>query len=180
MSSHRFVLHLFVSDILSLRYRDTHQIWISVRYDGWDLFSGVIILVLWRPGKVMSCLAYLTGGPSIIVSFFARIAILPGVNCKTYFTCCSWWIICVPTVWPLLVTSYHCYLEAWLWYLDHQHKKKIWSMNAKCFLVSYPNTVVWVTSWLFLASLSKWLGTCSPTLYALFCLFMGRLYYYLC
>jgi hypothetical protein len=122
MSSRRFVLHLFFLDILSLRYHDTDQIWISVRYDGWNIIPGVIILVLWWPGKVMSCLAHLTGGLIIIVSFFCKVNHSSRRNCKTYLIWCSWWIICVSNVRPLLETSYHCYLEAWLWYLDHQQE----------------------------------------------------------
>ena len=51
---------------------DTNQIWISVRHDGWNLIPGVIILVLWWPGKVRSCLTHLAGGLSIIVSFFCK------------------------------------------------------------------------------------------------------------
>ena len=173
MSFRRYVSHLFFSDILSLRYHDTNRIWISVRYDGWNIFARVITLVLIWPGKVMSCLAHLAGGPIIIISF-ARITILPGGNCKTYFISCSWWTICVSKVWPLIETPYHCYLEAWLWYPAHQQEH--WRRDAKCFLVSYPNTIVWVTSWLILASSSEWLGTCSPTLYDMFCLYMGRIY----
>ena len=98
MPFQRFVLRLFFSDILSLRYHDTNQIWILVRYDGWNIFTRVITLVLIWPGKVMSCLAHLAGGPIIIISF-ARITILPGENCKTYSISCSWWILWVSKVW---------------------------------------------------------------------------------
>ena len=149
MSFHRFMLHLFFSDILSLRYH-TNRIWITVRYDGCDNFPGARLLVPWWPGNMMSCLAPLAGGPSIITSF-ARITILPGGNCKTYFISCSWWIICVSKVWALIEAPYHCYLEARLWYPAHQQEH--WRRDAKCFLVSYPNTVVWVTSWLILLPL---------------------------
>jgi hypothetical protein len=47
---------------------------------------------------------------------------------------------------PLLETPYYCYPEAWLWYSEYQqeHRKR----NAKCFLINYPNTIVWVTSWI--------------------------------
>ena len=79
-SLRRFVLHLFFSVILSLRYHDTNQIWISVRYDGWNIFSRVITLVLIWSGKVMSCLAHLDGGPSVIVSFLTRLTIFPWGN----------------------------------------------------------------------------------------------------
>ena len=77
MSSRQFVLHLFFSGIPSLSYPDTNQIWISVKYDGWNIFSRVITLILIWPGKVMPFLAHLTGGPIIIVSFLARLSILP-------------------------------------------------------------------------------------------------------
>ena len=173
MSSRQFALHLFFSDILSLRYHDTNRIWILVRYYGWDKFPGVMMLVLWWPGNMMSCLAP-PGWRTYHYNFFCKDNHSPGGNCKAYFISCSWWITCVSKVWPLIETPYHCYLEAWLWYPSHQQEH--WRRNAKCFLVSYPNAVVWVTSWLILASLSEWLGTCSPTLYAMFWLYMGRIY----
>ena len=68
MSPRQFVLHLFFSGILSLSYPDTNQIWISVRYDGWNIFPRVITLVYLWPDKVMSCLTHLAGGP-IVISF---------------------------------------------------------------------------------------------------------------
>ena len=102
MSSRHFVLHLFFSGILGLRYPVTNQIWISVRYDGWNIIPRVIMLVFIWPGKVMSCLAHLAGGPTVIVSFLARLVILPWGNCKTYSISCSWWILCVSKVWSLL------------------------------------------------------------------------------
>ena len=89
-----FVLHLFFSDILSLRYHDTNRIWISVRYDGWNIFPRVITLVFMWPGKVMSCLAHRTRGLSVIVSFVTRLIIFPWGNFKTYSISCSWWILC--------------------------------------------------------------------------------------
>ena len=131
MSSRQFVLHLFFTDILSLSYPDTNRIWISVRYDGWDNFPRVMMLVLWWPGNMMSCLPPLAGGPIIIISF-ARITILPRGNCKTYFISCSWWIICVSKVWPLIehhiiATSKHDYDTP---ALQQEH----WRRDAKCFL----------------------------------------------
>ena len=104
MSSRQFVLHLFLSGILSLRHHDTNWIWISVRYDGWDNFPRVMMLVLWWPGNMMSCLAPppLGGGPIVVVSFLASLAILPWGNCKTYSISCSWRILCVFKVRPLL------------------------------------------------------------------------------
>ena len=47
----------FLSDPLSLRYHDTNRIWILVGYDGWDNFPRVMMLILWWPGNMMSCLA---------------------------------------------------------------------------------------------------------------------------
>ena len=119
MSSWQFVLHLFFSDILSLRYHDTNRIWISVRYDGWDNFPGVMMLVLCWPGNMMSCLAHLAGAPSVIVSFSARLSIHPWGNCKTYSISYSSWIpLCIHSLiftwWPC-----QCYLEACLWYSDY-------------------------------------------------------------
>ena len=97
----------FFSGILSLSYPDTNQIWISVRYDGWNIFPRVITLVFIWPGKVMSCLEHLPGGPIVIVSFSARLSILPWGNCKTYSTSYSWWILCVSKVWSSPVDHVH-------------------------------------------------------------------------
>ena len=97
------MLHLFFSGILSWRYPDTCRIRTSVRYDGWNIFPRVITLVFIWLGKVMSCLAHLTGGPIVIIFLLARLSILPWGNCKTYSTSCSWWILHVSDVWPLLV-----------------------------------------------------------------------------
>ena len=80
----------FFSCILSLSYPDTNQIWILVRYDGWNIFPRVITLVVIWPGKVVSCLVHLAGGPIVIVSLLARLSILPWGNCKTYSTSCPW------------------------------------------------------------------------------------------
>ena len=57
MSSRQIGVAPFFSGILSLRYPDTNQIWISVGYDGWYIFPGVMLFVLWWPGNMMSCLA---------------------------------------------------------------------------------------------------------------------------
>ena len=99
MTSCQFVLHLFFSGILSWRYSDSNQIWISVGYDGWNIFPRVISLVFIWIGTVMSCLAHLAGGPIVIVSILARLTILPWGNCKTYSISYSWWILCVSKVW---------------------------------------------------------------------------------
>ena len=96
------MLHLFFLGILSLRFPNTDQIWISVSYDGWSIFSRVITLVFIWPGNVMSCLAHLTGGPIVIVSSLAMLPILSWVNCKTYTISCSWWTPWVSKVRPLL------------------------------------------------------------------------------
>ena len=143
MASRQIVLHLFFSGILSLRYPDTNQIWNSVRYDGCNIFPRVITLVLIWPGKVMSCLAHLAGEPIVIVSYLARLTILPWGNRKTYSICGSWWIFVYPSS-TFAWRPCQCYLEACLWYSDFQQEHL--KPNAKCFLLSYPNTVVWVMS----------------------------------
>ena len=107
----------FFSDILSLRYHDTNQIWISVRYDGWNIFPRVIITVFMWPGKVMSCLAQLAGGPIVIYSVSARLSILPWGNGKTYSISCFWWILCIQNL-TFAWRPCQCYLEACLWYSD--------------------------------------------------------------
>ena len=40
-----------------------------------------------------------------------------------------------------------CYLKACLWYSNFQQEHL--KPNAKCFLLNYPNTAVWVMSWSF-------------------------------
>ena len=102
MSSRQFVVHLFFSRILSRRYPDTNRIWTSDRYDGWNIFPRVITLIFLWPGKVMACPAHLAGWPAVIVSLLARLSLLPWGNCKTYSTSCSWWILPVSEVRPLL------------------------------------------------------------------------------
>ena len=140
MSLRLFVWHLFFLDILSLWYHDTNRIWISVRYDGWDNFPRVMILVLWWTGDMMSCLAPpppLGGGP-IIINSFARITILPGGNCKTYSISYSWWILCVSEVWPLhedhvnAISKHVCGTPIF--------NKNIWSpmLNVSCSIIQTP------------------------------------------
>ena len=171
MSFRRYVSHLFFSDILSLRYHDTNRIWISVRYDGWNIFARVITLVLIWPGKVMSCLAHLAGGPIIIISF-ARITILPGENCKTYSISCSWWILWVSKVWSspddhVNAISKHV---GYTLIFQQEHLKP----NAKCFLLNYPNTVVWVMSWNSVPS-PRGFSTLYPDMDIMLCLSLGRI-----
>ena len=149
MSSRQIALHLFFSGILSLRYPDTNRIWISVRYDGWDIPPRVVTLISTWPGNMMSCLAPpppLGGGPIVIISF-ARTTILPGGNCKTYSTSYSWWILRVSKVGsspedPVNAISKHVSGTPMF---QKEHLKP----NAKCFLLNYPNTAVWVMSWEF-------------------------------
>ena len=43
MSSRRFVLQPFFSDMLSLNYPITNRIWISGRYDGWSIPKSYIL-----------------------------------------------------------------------------------------------------------------------------------------
>ena len=144
MTSRQFVLHLFFSDILSLRYPDTNQIWISVRYDGGNIFPRVIMLVFLWPDKVMSCLAHLTGGPIVIIFLLAILSILPWGNCKTYSTSYSWWILRVSKVW----SSPEDHVNAISKHVNGTpiFNRNIWSTMLN-FIIIYPNTVVWVISW---------------------------------
>ena len=138
MSSRQFVLHLFFTDILSLSYPDTNQIWISVRYDGWNIFPRVITLVYLWPGKVM--IPSTPGGRTYCYKFslLARLAVLPWGNCKTYSISCSWWILCVSKVWPLLedhvnaISKHVCGTPIF--------NKNIWSpmLNVSCSIIQTP------------------------------------------
>ena len=66
-----------------------------------------------------------------------------------------------------------CYLEACLWYSDFQQEHL--KPNAKCFLLNYPNTVVWVMSWKF-SPLPKEFSTLYPVMDIMLCLSLGRIY----
>ena len=173
MSSRQFVLHLFFSGILSLRYPDTNQIWISVRYDGGNIFPRVITLVFLWPDKVMSCLAHLTGGPIVIIFLLAMLSILPWGNCKAYSTSCSWWILRVSKVWSSPDDHVNAISKACLWYSDFQQEHL--EPKAKSFLLNYPNTVVWVVSWKF-SPLPKEFSTLYPVMDIMLCLSLGRIY----
>ena len=145
MSFRRFVLHLFLSDPLSLRYHDTNWIWISVRYDGWDNFPRVMMLILWWPANMMSCLAPPpAGGPILIDSFSARLSVHPWGNCKTYSTSYSWWILRVSKVW----SSPEDHVNAISKLVNGTPicNRNIWSTMLD-FIYHYPNTIVWVISW---------------------------------
>ena len=137
-------------------------------------FPRVITLVFIWPGKVMSCLAHLAGGLIVIVSILARLTILPSGNCKTYSISCSWWILCVSKVRPLIETPYHCYLKAWLWYPAHQQEH--WRRDTKCFFGQLSKHHCMGNILINPCPLSEWLGTCSPILHSMFCLYMGRIY----
>ena len=117
--SRQIVFHLSFSGILSLSYPDTNQIWISDRYDGWNIFPRVITMVFMWPGKVLSCLAHLAGGPIIIDSFSARLSIFPLGNCKTYSISCFRWILRIQSL-TFAWRTCQRYLEACLWYSDSQ------------------------------------------------------------
>ena len=121
----------FFSGILSLRYPHSNQIWISVRYDGWNIFPRVIITVFMWPGKVMSCPAHLAGGPIVIYSFSAWLSILPWGNGKTYSISCFRWILCIQNL-TFAWRPCQCYLEACLWYSDFQQEHL--KPSAKMFL----------------------------------------------
>ena len=120
----------------------------------------------------MSFLAHLAEGPIVIVSFFARLAVLPWGNCKTYSSSYSWWILCVSRVWSSPVDhvnaiSKHVYgIPIFNKYIE---------ANAKYFLLNYPNTVVWVMSWNF-SPLPKEFSTLYHVLDIMLCLSLGRIY----
>ena len=84
----------------------------------------------------------------------ARLSILPWGNGKTYSISCAWWILRLSRVWPFAWRPCQYYLEACLWYSDFQQEHL--KPNAKCFLLNYPNTVVWVISWDSSPPLPKW------------------------
>ena len=177
MSSRQFALHLFFSGILSLRYPDTNRIWSSVRYDGWDNFPRDMMLILWWPGNMMSCLAPpLAGGPIIIDSFSARLSIHPWGNCKTYSTSYSWWILRVSKVWSSLED--HVMLSRSM-FVVLRFSTRTFEANAKCFLLNYPNTVVWVMSWNF-SPLPKEFSILYPVVDIMHCLSLGRIYPEIC
>ena len=140
MPFQRFVLRLFFSDILSLRYPDTNRIWISVRYDGWDNFPRVMTLILWWPGNMMSCLAPppSAGGPIIIDSFSARLSVHPWGNCKTYSISCSWWILFVSKVWSSPVDHVNAISKHV--YGTPIFNRNIWSpmLNVSCSIIQTP------------------------------------------
>ena len=142
MSSRQFVWHLFL-----LRHPESevswHQSVLTLRLIWWlEHISRSYNIFRW-PGKVMSCLAHLAVGPIVTTSLLARLTILPWRNCKTYSISCFRWILCIQS---LIFTwrPCQCYLEACLWYSDFPQEHL--TPNAKCFLLNYPNTVVWVMS----------------------------------
>ena len=123
-------------------------------------------------GKVRSCLSHLAGGLVVIDSFSARLSLLPWGNCKTYSSSYSWWILCVSRVWSSPVDHVNAISK-------HVYGIPIFNKNieanAKCFLLNYPNTVVWVISWAS-SPLLKWFSTFYPVLDIILCLFLGRIY----
>ena len=128
----------FFSGILSLSYPDTNQIWISVRYDGWNIFPRVITLAYLWPGKVM--IPSTPGGRTYCYKFslLARLAVLPWGTCKTYSISCSWWIIFVSKVWSspddhVNAISKHVYGTPIF-------NRNIWSpmLNVSCSIIQTP------------------------------------------
>ena len=104
--------------------------------------------------------------------FLTRLTILPWGNCKNYSISCSWWILVYPS--PTFAwRPCRCHLEACLWYSDFQQEHL--KPNAKCFLLNYPNTVVWVTSWNSLPS-PRGFSTLYPIVDIMLCLSLGRIY----
>ena len=128
--------------------------------------------LLWC-SKVMSCLAHLAGGPTVIVSWSARLAILPWGNCKTYSISCSWGILCVSIAWSLpddhvnAILKHVCGTPVF--------NKNIWSATlnfhdqlSKHHCMGKPHQS--------LPILSERLHTWSLIVYIMLCLSMGRIY----
>ena len=128
----------FFSGILSLSYPDTNQIWILVRYDGWNIFPRVITLAYLWPGKVM--IPSTPGGRTYCYkfSFLARLAILPWGNCKTYSISCSWWILFVSKVWFSPVDHVNAISKHV--YGTPIFNRNIWSpmLNVSCSIIQTP------------------------------------------
>ena len=128
----------FFSGILSLSYPDTNQIWISVRYDGWNIFPRVITLAYLWPGKVM--IPSTPGGRPYCYKFFllARLAVLPWGNCKTYSISCSWWILFVSKVWSSPVDHVNAISKHV--YGTLIFNRNIWSpmLNVSCSIIQTP------------------------------------------
>ena len=94
-------------------------------------FPRVIMLVFIWPGNVVSCLVHLVGGPIGIVSFLAKITILPWGNCKTYSIICSWWILCASKFWPLLDDNVNAILM-------HVYGTPIFNKNIWSTMLNFP------------------------------------------
>ena len=128
----------FFSGILSLSYPDTNQIWISFRYDGWNLFPRVITLAYLWPGKVM--IPSTPGGRTYCHKFslLARLAILPWGNCKTYSIRCSSWILFVSKVWSSPVDHINAISKHV--YGTPIFNRNIWSpmLNVSCAIIQTP------------------------------------------
>ena len=128
----------FFSGILSLSYPDTNQIWISVRYDGWNIFPRVITLAYLWPGKVM--IPSTPGGRTYCYKFplLARLAVLPWGNCKTYSISCSWWILFVSKVWSSPVDHVNAISKHV--YGTPIFNRNIWSpmLNVSCSIIQTP------------------------------------------
>ena len=142
-SSRRFVLQ---TSVVLPRLDESgiswHQPDLNLRQIWWlEHFSKSYNTGLLWPGKVMACPAHLAGWPAVIVSLLARLSILPWGNCKIYSTSCSWWILRVSRVWPLLedlvnaISKHVCGTP--------NFNKNIWSIMLN-FLYRLSNTVVWV------------------------------------
>ena len=74
-----------------------------------------------------------------------HVLVIPWTPC--YSCNCSLSISCDLQLQPLLGTPCWCYLEAWLRYSGYQQEH--WKHLVECFLIYYPNTIVWVISWFF-------------------------------
>ena len=127
---------------------------------------------LW-PDKVKSCLAHLAGGPNVIVFLFSKVIYSSLRNGKTYSTSCSWWILHVSKVWPLLEDHVNAISK-------HVCGTPIFNKNtypnANGFLLNYPNTVVWVMSGKFLSPYLECFLQFYPVTDIMLYLSVGRIY----
>ena len=108
-----------------------------------------------------------------ICILLSRLAILPWGNCKTYSISSSWWILCVSKVWSSRVDHVNAiskHVRGTPIFIK-EHLKP----NAKCFLLNYPNTAVWVKPWNF-SPLPKEFSTLYPVMDIMLFLSLGRIY----
>ena len=104
---------------------------------------------------------------------FAMLSILPWGDDKTYSTSCSWWILRVSKVWPLLedlanaISKHVCGTSIF--------NKNIWStmLNVSCSIIQTP--LYGLFHEIPLPS-PKWFSTFYPVMDIIRCLSLGRIY----